>query len=580
VVIHICEDRKRILDATSHVLVVGGPGCGKTTIALRKALVRIEQGLGVGEKVLFLSFSRAAVTRIVHAARKDLSADVRKSLEIQTFHSFFWQLVRGHGYLLGAPRRIKLLLPQDERTRRNGATEDDPAWKVERDRLFQAEGLLTFDLFAPKALALLQGSIAIRSLLAGRYPLIIVDEAQDTGTDQWGCIATLASLVQLVCLADLEQQIYDFRPDVSPERLAEIMAALKPLRIDLGSQNNRSPDSEIVKFGNDVLANTPRGCRYKGVTQVSFQADAAIRDRAIRRAVGIVFGKSKSENKRAPESIGYLTNWGKGVAIVARALQGGNGDKEISHRVVIDEVDVLLATRVVASCLEPIVDINASVAMALTLLADLYRAKGRGPKGVQLQRNADAAREGRIDARAKAPRAIKIVLEEIHAEGLTGDPAQDWLSVRKKFAASQAGELVTVANLVVYLLAFNRGRRIADGLAEAWVRNGNYARAREIIGAAITEDQIIGAESSMSGINVMTMHKSKGKEFDCVIALHLGRISPYSPDRELAPHTKSRKLLRVAITRARHQVIMLTDAYSPSPLLIGHHLNRDRPRAP
>ena len=54
----------------------------------------------------------------------------------------------------------------------------------------------------------------------------------------------------------------------------------------------------------------------------------------------------------------------------------------------------------------------------------------------------------------------------------------------------------------------------------------------------------------------MTMHKCKGKEFDGVI-LHLGNsMSPLSPDNEPAPHLKSRRLLRVAITRARHQVLM------------------------
>jgi DNA helicase-2/ATP-dependent DNA helicase PcrA len=92
-----CPDRDRILAATGHTVVTGGPGCGKTTVALRKALVRIETGLDPGQKVLFLSFSRSAVARIVEAARADLPRGSRKHLETQTFHSFCWELVRGHG---------------------------------------------------------------------------------------------------------------------------------------------------------------------------------------------------------------------------------------------------------------------------------------------------------------------------------------------------------------------------------------------------------------------------------------------------------------------------------------------------
>jgi ATP-dependent DNA helicase UvrD/PcrA len=149
--LNICNDRQRILDARGHVLVTGGPGCGKTTIALAKAIQRINEGLLEGQEVLFLSFSRAAVTRILEAARKDVPSALLKRIRIQTFHAFCWELVRSHGYLLGAPRNITLLLPHDERALRNGAEDDDPTWSSEQARLFAHEGRLAFDQFAPNA---------------------------------------------------------------------------------------------------------------------------------------------------------------------------------------------------------------------------------------------------------------------------------------------------------------------------------------------------------------------------------------------------------------------------------------------
>ena len=45
----ICAERQKVLDATGHVLVLGGPGSGKTTIALKKAFVRIETGMLLGQ---------------------------------------------------------------------------------------------------------------------------------------------------------------------------------------------------------------------------------------------------------------------------------------------------------------------------------------------------------------------------------------------------------------------------------------------------------------------------------------------------------------------------------------------------
>ena len=572
-----CPARDRILAADGHILITGGPGCGKTTVALRKALLRVGAGLLPGQKVLFLSFSRAAVARIVQAARNDLPRESRKDLDIQTFHSFCWQLVRGHGYLLGAVSPISLLPPHDERARRNGARNDDPIWDAERERLFLEEGRIAFDLFAPKALALLKGSAAHRQLIADRYPLIIVDEAQDTGTEQWACMEALANLTQLVCLADLEQQIYDFRPDVSPERLKQIMVALGPLEVDLGVQNNRSPGAEIVKFGNDILARTPRGSAYTGVSQRIFRPDAASRNSAIRGAVGMLWKGITETTGAPPQSIGYLTNWGKGVTIIARALQGGDGIKEIPHRVVMDEAEVLLATRVVALCLEPVKDLWVTLGTALDLIGELYRARGTVKRVEQLGRNAADAREERVRGNAKCPRALKDILEHLQANPLSGSPGRDWLSVRRMFEASGAAELRLVARLVIYLMGFNRGRRISDALAKVWQQRGSYEGAGALIETAITEDQIIGSDGGLGGINVMTMHKSKGKEFDGVIILHLGNnMSPLSPDNEPAPHMKSRRLLRVGVTRAKQHVLMLIDAYSRSPILKGHNLNNQR----
>jgi len=574
----ICEDRQRILDATGHVLVTGGPGSGKTTIALRKAVERIEQGLEPGQKVLFLSFSRAAVARIVDAAKRDFPCGLRRYIEIQTFHSFCWQILQGHAYLLGSPRPLEIMLPHDERAYRSGAEGDDEAWLAERDRLFVEKGQIVFDLFAPKTFDLLARSNALRLIVAKRYPLVIVDEAQDTGDQQWACLHKLCDFIQLVCLADLEQQIYDFRPDVSPERVTEIVKALDPMAVELGTQNNRSPGVEIVPFGNDILTVTPRGYRYEGVRHFLFQPKREKRDRAIRQAIGMIYKLVRERTGSSPRSIAVLTNWGKGVAIIARALQGDGDQRTIPHRVIMDEAEVFLATRVVAQLLEPVDNVWQSLAGALDLLSQLYRAKGNMTKSDQLLKNALSANEEVLSGNAKAPRALKSIIDVLKTDGFTGNPGADWLAVLSYLRASGVAELKLVASLVVYLMAFHRGRRIADSLTEVWLKTGGYQGARKLIETAIKQDQLAGGDGELEGINVMTIHKSKGKEFDGVVLFHIGNnISPLCPDWENAPYIKSRKLLRVGVTRSRHEVLIFTDASSPCILFRGHNLSRDKP---
>ncbi len=108
-------------------------------------------------------------------------------------------------------------------------------------------------------MALIDKSSHIRELVSQKYPLIIVDEAQDTGPEAWKCIELLSSNSQIVCLADLEQQIFDHLPGVGPERIDAIKGTLDPLEVDLGAQNHRSSGTEIAVFGQDILSGNIRG---------------------------------------------------------------------------------------------------------------------------------------------------------------------------------------------------------------------------------------------------------------------------------------------------------------------------------
>ncbi len=246
----ICAKRQSVIEEQGHALVIGGPGSGKTTLALLKSK-RILDTLAPGQSILFLSFSRAAVQQILKRCREILTNEEMKRIDVRTYHSFCWDILHCHGRLLGG-RPLKMMTPSEEGTRR---TQFERNWAAESRRLMAEEGMVCFDLFAATTAELFEGSAHLRAWMGRLFPLIILDEFQDSDDDQWRFVQQLSAVTQTLFLADTEQRIFEgtFRPGVRADRLDILKDAIELREVDLRDDNYRSADSDILAYADCVL---------------------------------------------------------------------------------------------------------------------------------------------------------------------------------------------------------------------------------------------------------------------------------------------------------------------------------------
>ena len=554
----------------------------------------MRSGLRPGQAILFLSLSKAAVARIMVVSKTEVDKDKKNQLQIQTFHSFFWEILRSHGYLLGSPKkRLEVLLPYDEKAVSGGLQSpqknEAPSkewleWEEKRRRLFYEEGKIAFDLFAPQTNMLLKRSQILQDIVSDRYPVIIVDEAQDTGSQAWQCIELLSKKSQVICMVDLTQQIFDYLDGVDPNRIERIRHTLSPLEVDLGQENNRSPDMEINLFAKDILHNAAREKKYKGISRQRYHPKNKDRNKVFRIALCNTYREVNKLTGKWPKSVAILAASGAGVGRITSAL---NSDpKPVRHQVFYDETNVLHSSRIAAFILEPKSDdkLYEDVATCLEYLANLKRVRGSSSAistATNYFRWAELIRDGKEPHTKLAKDIEKLIKFRINIS-LTGDPKKDWLQMKNLLRNSNHEELRERARDLDYLTGFNRGERINKNLLELWIEEGAYTRAREALENALVEAQLFSQADILSGIHVMTIHKSKGKQFSAVIIFREGTFRRGSPKPvsslvwrdDPSPYNRSRQILRVGITRAETHVLLLEPLYPTCPILTPYLLKR------
>jgi DNA helicase-2/ATP-dependent DNA helicase PcrA len=245
-----------------------------------------------------------------------------------------------------------------------------------------------------------------------------------------------------------------------------------------------------------------------------------------------------------------------------QAMRGGKILPAINHEVSIEAAGPALAAILIAGLLEQ----NFSEMNILELLIRNLCEHIRGRRGdlpaIKKELEFSSALLEYIESnqirgknRLKCVNECIRIADECQNINLTGEPYEDWIVVRNILQNAAVEEIKRVSHDAHYIRLLGKGAQLRSSLDELWRLQGNYSGAMMAVRNSLLQEHFAASTKVWTGIQVMTMHKAKGKEFDEVIiyeGLHQGKIANKKNLEQ------SRLNLRVSVTRAVKRVTILT----------------------
>ncbi|MUM18867.1 MULTISPECIES: UvrD-helicase domain-containing protein [unclassified Mycobacteroides] len=232
------EQQQVISTEAQMTVVLGGAGTGKSTCALAAARAHLERATTPRrDRALFLSFSRAAVARLIEHSGGILGEHAER-VDVLTFHALSYSIVRRFGSLLDQPGVVLV-------NKHCAAIRDLAPHEIGYDDLH------------PMAREILEYCPAAKEVIQNRWSLIIVDEFQDTDSDEEALLALIAVGARRILLGDPNQCIYadlPMRTGVRVERILEACTAAGSANvIALPTRSHRDPTDVIPLLAQEIL---------------------------------------------------------------------------------------------------------------------------------------------------------------------------------------------------------------------------------------------------------------------------------------------------------------------------------------
>ena len=351
--------QKAVCHETGPMLVLAGPGSGKTTVLLCRISRLLERGLAKPQEILALTFSKAAAEEMKSRFENLNGAS---GVSFGTFHSIFFRILRSrYGW------NVEQIFQEEERRSILRNSIEAEKWDIpdleeyisqffsqlslmnseleqpnrftpvgmpveEFRKLYRAyEGYkerhekLDFDDMLTQCYQLLREDAAVREYWQRKYKFILVDEFQDVNQAQFACLQILAEKHQnFFVVGDDDQSIYAFR-GARPDFLLHF-PTLYPAAKKVTLNTNYRSTERIVNLAERVIGNNE--VRFvknmKGIGEAGDKVTFFLAEDAAKEAAHIAEKIGRFLDEGVP-----LTE----IAVIYRTnLQGGAFARELYKR--------------------------------------------------------------------------------------------------------------------------------------------------------------------------------------------------------------------------------------------------------
>lgn len=593
------------------LLVLAGAGSGKTSVITRKIAYLVQQCGFQARHIVAVTFTNKAAREMKERIGSLLKGREKHGLTVSTFHNLGLNIIRREHALLGYKSGfsifddsdIKNLLTeimQKEYSGDDGADEiknQISQWKndlilptealdnartpreqtaaivyAHYQRTLKAYNAVDFDDLILQPVKLFQDHPEVLDKWRNRIRYMLVDEYQDTNASQYLLVKLLVQeRAQFTVVGDDDQSIYAWR-GARPENLALLKEDFPSLKIIMLEQNYRST-GRILKCANTLIANNPHVFNKKLWSDMGFGEEIRVlRCRnedaeAERVSLEILTEHIRTGRPYNEFAVLYRSNFQARllelklqVHKVPYRLSGGTsffGRQEIKDlmaylRLLVNPDDDNAYLRIINV---PRREIGSTTLEKLSAYADqrkisLYEASAEhGLTQVLAERYTERLAR------------FKHYMDKLRQRCTTEDPIvalqellididyENWL--RQGSSSDKAVEY-KMANVQFLMDALKKSLEPNE--------DGEQSDIEEAIAKLVLRDMLERQEEEeegAEGVQIMTLHASKGLEFPVVYIMGM--------EEELLPHRSSieadtveeeRRLAYVGITRARQKLTL------------------------